>query len=485
MPECLPSLLRSGTLRSRFLRRDRDPTSLHEVHRGAGRTTTQGGSLKIAVVGAGISGLSCAWRLASNHDVTLYEAGGYFGGHTHTVDATVDGVTHPVDTGFLVFNHRTYPEFTRLLDQLGVEVAASEMTFSVSVGTPRGPALEWAGTDINSVFAQRRNLARPAFLRMLLEIVRFNRLATRLATSGSALELEESLGAFLARENFGESFRLWYLLPMAAAIWSCPTATMMAFPMATFVRFCHNHGLLQVMDRPQWYTIKNGAHNYVEKLLAALDDVRLNQPVLAIRRGTAEAPEVTVTTAVGSEQFDQVVLAAHSDESLAMLTDASPEESQHLLAIKYQKNRAVLHTDATLLPKAVSAWAAWNYQCLQKSDGGREDVCVHYLLNLLQPTPFKRPLLVSLNSIAAPREETVLQEFEYSHPVFDQAAIRAQEQIAAAQGTRGTWYAGAWTGFGFHEDGLRSGLTVAARINALPQTDGCSHQDAFQEMRAA
>jgi len=441
--------------------------------------------LKIAVVGAGISGLSCAWRLASQHDVTLYEAGRYFGGHTHTVDATVDGVTHPVDTGFLVFNHRTYPEFARLLDQLEVETAASEMTFSVSVGTPRGSALEWAGTDINSVFAQRRNLARPAFLRMLLDIVRFNRLATRLAVSGNTVKLEESLGTFLNRENFSESFRHWYLLPMAAAIWSCPTATMMAFPMATFVRFCHNHGLLQVTDRPQWYTIKNGAKNYVEKLLAALDDVRLNEPVLAIRRGSAETAGVTVTTKAGSEAFDQVVLAAHSDENLAMLSDPSPEEIQHLGAIKYQKNHAVLHTDATLLPKAVSAWAAWNYQCLPRRDAGCDDVCVHYLLNLLQPTPFKRALIVSLNSIAAPRDETVLQEFEYSHPVFDQAAIGAQGAIAALQGTRSTWYAGAWTGFGFHEDGLRSGLTVAAAIDDLAPSAGHSRRDDSQVMRAA
>ena len=441
--------------------------------------------MKIAVVGAGISGLSCAWRLASQHDVTLYEAGRYFGGHTHTVDATVDGVTHPVDTGFLVFNHRTYPEFTRLLDQLEVETAASEMTFSVSVGTPRGSALEWAGTDINSVFAQRRNLARPAFLRMLLDIVRFNRLATRLAVSGNTVKLEESLGTFLNRENFSESFRHWYLLPMAAAIWSCPTATMMAFPMATFVRFCHNHGLLQVTDRPQWYTIKNGAKNYVEKLLAALDDVRLNEPVLAIRRGSAETAGVTVTTKAGSEAFDQVVLAAHSDENLAMLSDPSPEEIRHLGAIRYQKNHAVLHTDATLLPKAVSAWAAWNYQCLPRRDAGCDDVCVHYLLNLLQPTPFKRALIVSLNSIAAPRDETVLQEFEYSHPVFDQAAIGAQGAIAALQGTRSTWYAGAWTGFGFHEDGLRSGLTVAAAIDDLAPSARHSRRDDSQVMRAA
>jgi predicted NAD/FAD-binding protein len=260
---------------------------------------------------------------------------------------------------------------------------------------------------------------------------------------------------------------------------------MMAFPMATFVRFCHNHGLLQVTDRPQWYTIKNGAKNYVEKLLAALDDVRLNEPVLAIRRGSAETAGVTVTTKAGSEAFDQVVLAAHSDENLAMLSDPSPEEIQHLGAIKYQKNHAVLHTDATLLPKAVSAWAAWNYQCLPRRDAGCDDVCVHYLLNLLQPTPFKRALIVSLNSIAAPRDETVLQEFEYSHPVFDQAAIGAQGAIAALQGTRSTWYAGAWTGFGFHEDGLRSGLTVAAAIDDLAPSARHSRRDDSQVMRAA
>jgi uncharacterized protein len=432
--------------------------------------------LKIAVVGAGISGLACAWRLASRHDVTLYEAGRYFGGHTHTVDATVEGVTYPVDTGFLVFNHRTYPGFTRLLDELGVEVAPSEMTFSVSVGTPRGPALEWAGTDMNSVFAQRRNLARPAFLRMLLDIVRFNRLATALAVARDDAKLAESLGDFLDRERFSEAFRLWYLLPMAAAIWSCPTATMMAFPMATFVRFCHNHGLLQVMNRPQWYTVKGGARHYVEKLLTALEDVRLNQPVLSVRRGAAPSSGVTIVTAGGSESFDQVVLAAHSDEILAMLADPSPEECRYLGAIKYQQNRAVLHTDASLLPRARVAWAAWNYQCLPKGEArGDEDVCVHYLMNLLQPIPFKKPLMVSLNAIAPPRDECVLEEFEYAHPVFDQAAIAAQGAIASLQGTRATWFAGAWMGYGFHEDGLRSGLQVATALDALEPS---AHQGA-------
>ncbi len=423
--------------------------------------------MKIAVVGAGISGLSCAWRLARTHDVTLYEAGSYFGGHTHTVEATVDGVTHPVDTGFLVFNHRTYPELTRLFETLDVEVAPSEMTFSVSVGKPRERALEWAGTNINSVFAQRSNLARPAFLRMLYDIVRFNRLATQMALAGEARAGAESLGDFLAREHFSDAFRLWYLLPMAAAIWSCPTATMMAFPVSTFVRFCHNHGLLQVTDRPQWYTIKGGARNYVAQMLKALRDTRLNAPVLAIHRGGSANGAVTVVTRSAREHFDHVVLATHSDDTLKMLADASSLEARLLGAIRYQKNHAVLHTDATLLPRRRRAWAAWNYQCLPAAKAGTEDVCVHYLLNLLQPTPFKRALMVSLNTIVPPRDECVLEEFEYSHPVFDAAAIAAQESLAALQGERSTWFAGAWTGYGFHEDGLRSGLAVANAIDAL------------------
>ncbi len=427
--------------------------------------------MKIAVVGAGISGLSCAWRLAAAHDVTLYEAGDYFGGHTHTVDATVDGITHPVDTGFLVFNHRTYPELTRLLDSLGVATVASEMTFSVRAGA-RHSGLEWAGTDLNSVFAQRKNLASPRFLRMLIDIVRFNRMATRLASRPAAPENRLALGKFLKARHFSSAFMDWYLLPMAAAIWSCPKQTMLAFPVGTFARFCHNHGLLQVTDRPQWYTVKNGAREYVVRLLHALRDTRLLEPVSSIRRvrGASGAYQVEVTSAKGVATFDHVVLASHSDQSLAVLSDASALEQQILSAVRYQPNRAVLHTDETLLPGNTAAWAAWNYQCESHApnDGTepRTDVCVHYLINKLQPVPWTRSVIVSLNPVSEPDPAHVLQRFEYSHPVFDAGAIDAQQRLVEIQGERNTWFCGAWTGYGFHEDGLRSGLEVATALDA-------------------
>ncbi len=424
--------------------------------------------MRIAVVGAGISGLSCAWRLAATHQVTLFEAGTYFGGHTHTVDVTLDGVTHPVDTGFLVFNHKTYPELTRLFESLGVATVASEMTFSVKAADRRG-TLEWAGTDLNSVFAQRANLISPSFLRMLADIVRFNRLATSVATAPQART--ESLEAFLSRHRFSRAFRDWYLLPMAAAIWSCPTKTMLAFPVTTFARFCHNHGLLQVTDRPQWYTVRNGAREYVRKLLHALDDARLDQAVTGIRRLAASGvPRVEVSTSRGSELFDHVVLASHSDQSLAMLKDASSEEQRMLGAVRYQPNHAVLHTDVSVLPKRDKAWAAWNYEARASAphpsaDEASRDVCVHYLINKLQPVPFHRPVIVTLNPVSPIRAASVLERFEYSHPVFDQAAIDAQEQLPLLQGVRNTWFCGAWTGYGFHEDGLRSGLNVANLIS--------------------
>jgi predicted NAD/FAD-binding protein len=425
--------------------------------------------LKIAVIGAGISGLSCAWRLAASHDVTLYEAGDYFGGHTHSVDVTLKGITHPVDTGFLVFNHQTYPELTRLFESLSVVTVPSEMTFSVRAGS-HGRALEWAGTDLNSVFAQRGNLASFRFLRMLLDIVRFNHIATRLALRPAAPANRWSLAKFLKARHFSKAFIDWYLLPMAAAIWSCPKHTMLAFPVGTFARFCHNHGLLQVIDRPQWYTVKNGAREYVRRLLHALEDVRLSEPVSQVRRfsSASGATQVEVVSASGKEVFDHVVMAAHSDQSLAMLQDASSAEKRILSAIRYQANQAVLHTDDSLLPANRAAWAAWNYQCASRNpsddDETHSDVCVHYLINKLQPVPFKENVIVSLNPVTEPDEDKVIERFSYSHPVFDQAAIDAQDDLGEVQGQRNTWYCGAWTGYGFHEDGLRSGLEVASGI---------------------
>ena len=419
---------------------------------------------RVAVIGSGISGLSAAHALSGHARVTLFEAGSYFGGHTNTVDMTIDGVTHGVDTGFLVLNERTYPQLLKLFRELGVEIAKSEMSFSVQVpshGTARD--LEWSGCDLNTVFAQRSNLLRPRFWRMLVDLMRFNKLATALAASGEVDALDQPIGEFLTEHRFSAEFRDWYFLPMIGSIWSCPVDQMLRFPVATMLRFCHNHGLLQVANRPQWYTVRGGARTYVNKMLKAVPDARLNTPVRSVRRVDGA---VLVATDTGTEHFDEVVLACHSDQSLALLADASPAEAQVLGAIRYQRNRAVLHTDTSLLPKRRKAWAAWNYERAASGSRDEASVCLHYLLNRLQPLPFSAPVVVSLNPLTDPRAETIHAEFDYAHPVFDMAAIDAQRRVPAFQGNRHTWFAGAWTRYGFHEDGLMSGLAVVAGLRA-------------------
>jgi len=428
---------------------------------------------RVAVVGSGISGLATAYALAGEAQVTMFEAGDYFGGHTHTVDVTLDGVTHGVDTGFLVFNHRTYPNLVRLLGELEVETAASDMSFSVQV---HEAGLEWSGCNLNTVFAQRRNLLRPRFLRMLADILRFNKVATAVAERGAEVELAEPIGDFLGRHDFGETFRSWYLLPMLGCIWSCPTDQMLRFPIATMIRFCHNHGLIQVADRPQWHTVRGGAKHYVARMLRSIPDARLRTPVRSVKRvppGDGRGG-VMVATDQGSERYDEVVLACHSDQSLALLADASADEAAVLGAIKYHPNRAVLHTDAGVLPRRRTAWAAWNYA--RAADAGREQaaVCLHYLINRLQPLPWQQPVLVSLNpDPARPVDPArLIGEYEYSHPVFDLAAIRAQQRLPELQGRSHLWFCGAWARYGFHEDGLGSALDVVQRLRAQWRQQG-------------
>jgi predicted NAD/FAD-binding protein len=424
--------------------------------------------MKIAVVGSGISGLSAAWQLSRDgHEVALYEAGDYFGGHTHTVDVDIDGQRFGVDTGFLVFNHRTYPNLVRLFEQLDVHTSASDMSFAVKMPMSSdvgSRTLEWAGSNLDTVFAQRRNLLSPRFWRMLRDIVRFNRQTTELALTEGAMD-EMPLGDFLNENRYSTEFRDWYLLPMAGCIWSCPTEQMLAFPLATFVRFCHNHGLIQVNNRPQWHTVTGGARHYVEKMLAIIAHPYLNTAVTSVRRvPLGSSYQVRIESARGMQLYDHVVLAAHSDQSLKVLHDVSDAERAVLAAVGYQPNLAVLHTDARCLPQSRTAWSAWNYE---SAGPGEPNVCVHYLLNKLQPLPVKTPVIVSLNPIHAPDPGKVLASFDYAHPVFDGPAVDAQRKLRVLQGRRNTWFAGAWTGYGFHEDGLKSGLSVAAAIAAL------------------
>ncbi|MCX8114840.1 MAG: FAD-dependent oxidoreductase [Burkholderiaceae bacterium] len=427
--------------------------------------------MKVAVIGAGIAGLGCAYALSrslpAEARITLFEACARLGGHANTVDVELDGKTHPVDTGFLVFNERTYPNLVRLFNDLGVPTAASDMSFAISVPLAGGRRLEWAGSNLDTVFAQRRNLLSPTFLRMLRDILRFNRQGTRVA-EGREDAGGLALGEFLDRHGYGNAFRRWYLLPMAAAIWSCPTATMLAYPFSTFVRFCHNHGLLQIEGRPQWYTVAGGARRYVERITETLNDVRLGDPVHAVARDAA-TESVVVDSRTGRRRFDHVVLACHSDQSLRLLIDADHAERAVLAGVRYQPNCAVLHTDVRLMPVSRKVWSAWNYM----SDGSDAPaVSVTYLLNRLQPLPFRTPLFVSLNPVVEPARQHVLAEFDYAHPIFDDRAIAAQSGLEAVQGRRRVWFAGAWTGYGFHEDGLKSGLAVAASLTSTARGRG-------------
>ena len=408
---------------------------------------------RIAVVGAGISGLASAWLLSQRHAVTLYEAGDYLGGHTNTVDVTLDGVCHPVDTGFLVYNTHTYPNLTALFAHLGVASVETEMSFAVSL---EEPAIEWAGSSLATVFGQKRNLLRPDFWRMLADILRFNR--ESVAWIEQYPDYGGSLREFLAAGRYSRPFAEWYLLPMAAAIWSCPAGQMLDYPLASFVRFCRNHGLLQVFDRPLWRTVKGGGREYVRKLASHLADIRLDTPVRGVRR-TDDGLQVITDGAVA--HYDQVVLACHSDQALGLLADAAtPAERRLLGAIRYEPNRAVLHSDAALLPRNRALWSAWNYlSSAQELD--RRPVSVSYLINRLQPLPFKTPLMVSLNPQREPKAELVIAEFDYEHPIFDGPAIAAQRELPALSGKRGVWFCGAWNGYGFHEDGLKSALQVA------------------------
>jgi predicted NAD/FAD-binding protein len=409
--------------------------------------------------------MAAARALTPRAQVTLYETDSRFGGHAHTVDLTLNGITHGVDTGFLVYNERTYPQLVKLFAELGVESAASEMSFSV-----QSPVLdlEWSGTDLNSVFAQRGNLLRPRFLGMLADILRFNKLCTALAERGVEAEQTESIEGFLDRHRFNRWFREGYLLPMIGCIWSCPTDQMLQFPIATLIRFCHNHGLIQVTDRPQWTTVRGGSRHYVDKIVRGLQDARCGTPVRAVRRLPAGqgAGGVIVATDHGSERFDDVVLACHSDQSLALLTDASLAEREVLGAVRYQRNQAVLHTDAAVLPRRRLAWAAWNYARARQADREQAGVCLHYLINRLQPLPWREPVIVSLNPdpLAAPAPDRVVASYDYAHPVFDLAAIRAQQRLPELQGAGHVWFCGAWTRYGFHEDGLGSALDVVGRL---------------------
>ena len=407
---------------------------------------------KIAVIGAGIAGLSAAWMLRDQHDVAVFEADARPGGHADTQTVLVDGETINVDTGFIVYNTRNYPNLTALFAELGVETQASDMSFGVSLG---GGRLEYGGGNLAQLFAQPSNALRPRFWSMIRDLLRFYREAPKLLGTEGA----ETLGEYLDRNRYGVAFAEDHLLPMGAAIWSGSLSGMRDFPARAFVRFFVNHGLLNLSDRPAWRTVNGGSRNYVARLVRDLPDVRLARPVQRVDRS---AFGVTITFPGGQQDFDQVVFACHADQALALLAAPTAGETAVLGAFRFQDNVAVLHTDDRVMPKRKRAWSAWNYSDTTQ-DG---PVCLTYWMNQLQSLPGTIPILVTLNPAAAP--EGILRQITYRHPQFDTAALDAQKQLDTIQGRERAWFAGAWTGWGFHEDGIASAVRIAAALGSAP-----------------
>lgn len=408
------------------------------------------------MVGSGAASLGAAWRLSQHHDVTIFEKNGHVGGHANTLDVDAPGGRVAVDTGFIVYNERTYPTIIGMFETLAVPTRKTEMSFGVSLD---GGALEYSGGSLGGLFGQPANLLRPRFLGMIADILRFYRLAPSLLADG---ETGPTLGAVLARHGFGAAFVNDHLLPMAAAIWSAPSETMLDFPATSFVRFCANHGLLQLADRPQWRTVSGGSREYVRRLLADMPGrVRVDTPVVRIERHAAGVAIVTADG--GRESFDQVVIGAHADEALALLAEPSATERSLLGAFRYQENLAVLHGDASLMPRRRRVWSAWNYLGRTGEDGARQ-LCVTYWMNRLQALDPDVPLFVTLNPILAPAEHSVYARIVYHHPVFDGAAMAAQRQLDRIQGGNRTWFCGSYFGYGFHEDAFASGTAVAEAL---------------------
>ena len=410
--------------------------------------------MRIAIVGTGVSGLVSAHLLARRHDVTLFEADDRPGGHAHTVTVDLPDGSFDVDTGFLVYNERNYPGLVKLFADLGVATKPSDMSFGVA---DEVTGLEWKGSSFDTVFAQRRNLVRPSFLRMLSDVVRFNRLARGLLDTPH--DTSVSLGALLDGGRWSSQFLDWYLIPMGSSIWSADPSTFLDMPAVTFVRFFANHGLLEYGNQPDWRTVDGGSQRYVDAILRPLGrSVRLADPVTKITRA---ADEVEIHTAGGPERFDHIVVATHSDQALELLSDPSTAEREVLGAIRYQPNRATLHTDVSLLPANRRAWASWNYHRLPDHPA---EATLTYRLRSLQGIASADELLVTLNREDAIDPATVLATFDYAHPVYDVAAIAAQRRQEELNGVQRTWFCGAYWGYGFHEDGVESARVVCRRL---------------------
>ena len=413
---------------------------------------------RIAIVGSGISGLASAWLLHHHAEITLYEADTRLGGHTHTYNVHEGDRVIPIDTGFMVYNQRNYPNLTQLFRHLGIASYQTDMSFAVTLDNGRH---EYAGSGINSLFGQRSNLLKPGHWKMLRDIVKFNRLASQ---DLAQLDEQLSLGDYLDRHQLGNEFRFHYLYPMAAAIWSCPRSQMQYFPASRFIRFFHNHGLLSVNDHPQWYTVDGGASSYISALTSELGrSVRSGERVTQVVR---RPDGVTVLTEHGHEDYDEVILACHSDQALKLLDQPSITEQLALNDIPYQSNRVLLHTDKALMPQRRRVWSSWNFIGKSGIDESLSPVSVTYWMNSLQSLATSTDYFVSLNPLTEPEQDSIVAELAYDHPVFGNHAVRAQQLIQQHQGENHTWYCGAWLGYGFHEDGLQSAVSVARKLGA-------------------
>jgi predicted NAD/FAD-binding protein len=415
---------------------------------------------KIAIVGAGISGMSAAWLLSQAHDVTIYESNTRLGGHSHTVEASLPEGVIAVDTGFIVYNAVSYPNLVALFDHLKVATQASNMGFAVSMDDGR---MEYGGDNLVTLFSQWRNLVSPRFWTMLLDLLRFYREAP---SHADALEADlTTLGEFLASHRYGAAFQDDHLLPQAAAIWSASARDIRDYPAAAFIRFCENHGLLKISDRPIWRTVTGGSRAYVDRLMMDFQG-RVRTGVVVQTLSRTKRGVVLRDSHGGEDIFDQVVVATHADQALAILDGPSPAERTTLGAFGYSRNLTILHSDIALMPRRRGLWSAWNYMGGTVAGGDRA-LCVTYWMNRLQGLPTRTPLLVTLNPLRPPRPETVLHTEVYEHPRFDAAALRAQKDLWSLQGRGGVWWCGAHFGSGFHEDGLQSGLAVAEAIGGV------------------
>lgn len=418
-------------------------------------------SLNIAVIGTGIAGMSAAWLLHQDHRITVFEENSYIGGHSNTVDALCKHGATPVDTGFIVYNEANYPNLTALFKHLGVETKESEMSFAASLG---GGTFEYAGTDLNGLIGQRRNIMRPRFWLMMRDLLRFYRDAPKILDDAADGDL--SLGEYLERENYGKNFIRDHLLPMGAAIWSTTAAEMAAYPALAFIRFFTSHGLLNISDRPQWRTVDGGARAYVKRLTSGFHDRIRFGGVRAIRRvdGKVRIEDHARKQTV----FDAVVIATHADQAFALLDDPSASEKELLGTWRYTANRAVLHGDASLMPKRRRVWSSWNF--IGDDDAAGDDdapLCVTYWMNRLQSLDPGSDLFVTLNPVHEPAAGTVIGAFEYTHPFFDRTALASQERLWSLQGQRNTWFCGSYFGYGFHEDALQSGLAVGEQLGGM------------------